>query len=193
MYGLILMTAVLGQPPQDMLAARVESLEARVAALEGKNAPAASGKTTYAEAYRQSLATGLPLLVWNGAAVCPPCVSSSSGEFVHFVGTVPGLPTDAITLSVPDGGEMLTVGVVDRWVGGDATYGHLPSVRRALARWRARRQVTMAADDFRNGSFVAAGYARVAESAPAVSYYSVPLSAAPCATCGNGGMTYRRR
>ncbi len=158
------------------LAGRVNGLEQRVAAIEAKMGMTAitTGKRTYEDAYAKALATGLPLVVWNGSAICPPCIDSTDGtEFINFVGTVPGCPTNAITVSVPSGQEILGVGAVDQWITNDATYGHVPSVRRLLQRWRNR--------------FVAQAATASYSFAPAVSYGSPMLmmgSSGGCATCG---------
>lgn len=131
------------------LAARVLSLEGRVSALEkladhavetGAIA-APDRKLTYAEAHARALTEGKPLVVWSGAAVCPACVHDTEGEFVNYVGVVPGLAPDAVSVYVPEGGTLHAAGDVAWWMTGDRTFGHVPSVRRILANWRANRVV----------------------------------------------------
>lgn len=121
---------------------RVTSLEVRVDALERTHATT----DLYADAKRRALAENKPLLVWSGSAVCPACVHDTEGEFVSWVGTHPDLTPNAITVAVPDGGQLLDVATITNWVVSDPVRGHVPSIRRALARWRERREVTRGSD-----------------------------------------------
>lgn len=94
-------------------------------------------KLTYEEARSQAIAEGKPLVVWSGSAVCPACVQTLSGDVVSYVGPVRGLPANAIIVAMPDGrGDVLQVNTITEWITGDATFGHVPSVRRAVRRYR---------------------------------------------------------
>lgn len=145
------------QLPQSTLPERVTSLEARVAALE-KHLPQTTLPTadccddhhavTYADAYAQSMREGKPLVAWvgGGDAVCAACVNTLKDEAVHLVTkTLPGVVPDgerALVVMVPENGTMLVPARITQWITGDATWGHTPSIRRALDSWRTRRAVT---------------------------------------------------
>lgn len=127
------------------------TLAAGAPAADGRwDAPAEDRPLTYAEAYHRALATGKPLLVWVGGNFCPRCVDDSSGEFVHcFVPAFEDAVSPSIVVSVVDGGQLLRVGDVQWWVENHREFGHLPSVRNVIRRWRdarpARRAVAQAA------------------------------------------------
>jgi hypothetical protein len=137
----------LPPPPHDMLVGQLADLERRVAALESRagilpiHAPAAR-HDTYAEARARAIRENLPLVAWSGSAICPPCVASTEGEFVNWVGTHPDLTPNALTVAVPEDGDLWNVATVTTWQTGHAEFGHVPSIRRVLANWRDRRQVT---------------------------------------------------
>ncbi len=96
---------------------------------------------TYSEAYRQAVKEDKPLVVWVGGEFCPDCVRDSAADFVHvFVADFPGATAPAIVVALPEDGELVRIGDISWWITGDKTYGHVPSVRRAIANWRATRQ-----------------------------------------------------
>ena len=99
---------------------------------------------TYAECRQRALAEGKPLVCWvgTGDVVCPACVKQLAAEAVHHVTpTFPGVTGNAIVVAVPEGGELLRVADVTRWTTGDPSWGHVPSVRRAIQNWRTHRRV----------------------------------------------------
>lgn len=107
-----------------------------------------TGALTYPEAVKLSLATGKPLIVWVGGDVCERCVRESASDFVHvFVSEFPGVTAPALVVAVRE--DMTTtvgsaaalswVETVDWWIEGDKQFGHVPTVRGAIARWRERR------------------------------------------------------
>jgi hypothetical protein len=138
-----------------LLDRRVAALEERIAALEAgapksaahaHHAPAPAADTyaaAYAAAYARAVAEGKPLVCWvgGGDAVCPACVKTLAGEVVsHVAPTLPGVAGQALVVGMPDGrGQLDQAAVVTQWITGDATWGHVPSLRRAIARWRATR------------------------------------------------------
>lgn len=95
---------------------------------------------TYADAHRDSLRTGKPLLVWVGGNFCNRCVEDSREEFLHvFVDDWQGQKGPATILLVPaDDGHLYRAATVTKWTVGSRDWGHIPSARRLLADWRAR-------------------------------------------------------
>jgi hypothetical protein len=183
------------------LTGRVADHEQRIAALEQRAGIKAdmgipvSGKRDYATAYRLALSRNLPLLTWNGSAICESCIHQTDGtEFISYVGTVDGCPANAITVSVPQGGELVGVGVVDQWITNDQTFGHLPSVRRLLQRWRnrgfaAQPEATTFAT-YTPAALAGYGYGR-----PMMTGMMSGAGGGGCASCGGGGGVglFRRR
>jgi hypothetical protein len=166
----VLLTAALAlaQPPRDDLAAAVSRLEAshaesrrllnarldridaRLDALEGrakptpKPIPSDPDALSYAEAYALALKRGKPLVVWVGGNFCKQCVRDSAKDFVHYFTDEPSafgpdLPVPSILVYVPEAGGLPNAGVIDWWIEGDAEFGHLASIRNAIRRWRERR------------------------------------------------------
>lgn len=142
---------------------RLTALETRVTALEGNQLPpprpghapgtepvnvAHVEKLTYAEAHAKALAENLPLVCWvgGGDAVCPACVHTLADEVVSFVGdSVPGNQPGTVQtgpglfVAMPEGGNMVWTAAITEWRTGDATFGHTPSIRRAIRHWREQR------------------------------------------------------
>lgn len=111
-------------PPQDMLAGHSHG--------------------TYEAAAARAIRENLPLVVWagNGDTICPPCVERLRDEAVHFMGgAYPGVG-NALVVQIPENGQLWTVSTITQWITGDQTYGHVPSIRRAIRAWRERRHVT---------------------------------------------------
>lgn len=97
-------------------------------------------KLTYAEGAKLSKKTDKPLVVWVGGEFCERCTHDSATEFVHvFVDRFDGVTAPATVVGVWEGEDLWRVGVADWWEVGHVTFGHLPTVRRALANWRANR------------------------------------------------------
>lgn len=167
LIGLVGVSAQAQTPSFEAFDQRVTALETRVDGIERRLGPpflrdtprdhSGDGKRTYASAYNLALDTGKPLLVWHGDAICERCVHESEGEFVNYVGAVPGLPTNVVTVGVPENGELVVAGVVDRWVTSDPVHGHLPSSRRVLANWRANRASRAAASATNSPRVMVAG------------------------------------
>ena len=128
-------------PPQDELAQAVYRAPA-----EPEQDMLETEKLSYPQARAKALALGKPLVCWVGVGdvVCPACVKTLSGEVVsHLTPTFAGVVGNAIVVGVPDGqGDLEHVATITRWTTGDATWGHVPSVRRAVAAWRDRRVKT---------------------------------------------------
>jgi len=92
---------------------------------------------SYGDACRESLRTGKPLLVWVGGNFCERCVADSKDEFIHhFAKSFPGVAAPAVVVAAPEGDWLTRVENITWWVEGDATFGHIPSARRALANYR---------------------------------------------------------
>jgi hypothetical protein len=109
--------------------------------------PGGQGQAAYAEARARAVRDGKPLVVWvgGGDALCPSCMHRLADEdgVVNFVApSFPDTPAQAIVVAVPEGGDLFRVATITRWVTGDPTWGHVPSVRRAVRNWRERRAVT---------------------------------------------------
>lgn len=102
----------------------------------------AGGKETYAEARARAITENKPLLVWVGEAICPACIRENKDEFVHYVSATWPDAKDAVVVADVKDGELYRVGSVTQWVTGDATFGHIPSSRRVLARWRSAGAVS---------------------------------------------------
>jgi hypothetical protein len=120
----------------------IRDLQARV---DGLFFSGGQGGAAYAEARRRALAENKPLVVWvgGGDALCPACMHTLGGEAVHHVAeSFPDTPASALVVAVPEGGDLFRVATITRWVTGDPTWGHVPSVRRALRNWRERRVTT---------------------------------------------------
>jgi hypothetical protein len=154
------------------------------------NFHSATGKRGYDEAYLLAMATNKPLVVWNGNAICEVCIHDTEGEFVNYVGTVPGLtPANTVTVCVPENNQMLRADVITSWTTGDATYGHVPSVRRALANWRQRRlaRTTGVQADYQSAMM---SYQPMMMQAPMM----MGMASGGCASCGtSSGRGFFRR
>jgi hypothetical protein len=105
------------------------------------------GQATYAEARAAAIRDGKPLVVWvgGGDALCPSCMHRLAEEdgVVNVVApSFEDTPTRALVVGVPEGGELLRVATITRWVTGDPTWGHVPSIRRAVRNWREHRAIT---------------------------------------------------
>ena len=138
--------------------------------------PAADRPPTYAEAYHRALTTGRPLLVWVGGNFCPRCVNDTAGEFVHaFVDSFPEAVVPSVVVAVPEGGQLTRVADVTSWVEGDATFGHIPSVRRVLANRRPVRRALGAVAQ------AAARPMAVAPPAPMLPMTLIPVTSPPAA------------
>lgn len=99
----------------------------------------------YITAVREALATGKPLLVWVGGEFCPQCVTDSADEFVHhFTATFEDAVSPSIVVAVVDDGRLMRVGDVQWWIEGSPIFGHLPSAREVIRRWRDARPVRRA-------------------------------------------------
>lgn len=102
--------------------------------------PAEPAPLSYGDAYRESLRTGRPLLVWVGGNFCERCVNDSADEFIHhFTASWPGAPVPSVVVAVPEGDGLTRLDTLTRWIEGDATFGHLPSVRRIIEGAKARK------------------------------------------------------
>jgi hypothetical protein len=108
---------------------------------KGVPPPAAAEKPlTYYEAEQKALKEKRPLIVWVGGNFCQECVKSSGSDFVHcFVPTFEGVSAPAIVVGVVDENKLLWAGEVTWWVEGDREFGHVPSIRNVIRRWRERR------------------------------------------------------
>lgn len=96
---------------------------------------------TYRDACSLAMALSKPVVVWVGGNFCERCVSDTRNEFVHhFTATFEGAVAPAIVVGVPDGNGLTRIATITSWVEGDATHGHVPSIRRAIRNWRASRQ-----------------------------------------------------
>lgn len=125
---------------------------------------------TYSEAVQLSKQTGKPLVIWVGGEFCPQCVQASAEDFVHvFVEEFPGATAPATVVGVWEGNDLLRVGDMDWWVVGDKTFGHVPSVRRALANWRANRR------HFRQSQPQTMGYSSSSYMMQRSSYSTIPM------------------
>ncbi len=100
--------------------------------------------TSYADALAKALKENKPLVVWvgGGDALCPACIQTLKDEAIHCVTqTLPDTPTKALVVAFPENGQMWRVATITQWTTGDATWGHVPSIRRAMANWRSHRRV----------------------------------------------------
>jgi hypothetical protein len=161
---------LLAQPPRDDLAAamvrlqashaatqrllnaRLDRIDARLDALEGRakppgKPPADPDALTYAEAYALALKKKKPLVVWVGPGnVCKECVRASAKDFVHYFTDEPSafgpnIVAPSILVYVPEAGGLPNAGVIDWWIEGSPDFGHLASIRNTIRRWREKRQV----------------------------------------------------
>jgi hypothetical protein len=115
--------------------------------VDGLSSPGGQGRAAYAEARARAVRDGKPLIVWvgGGDALCPSCMHRLADEdgVVNFVApSFPDTPAQALVVAVPEGSDLFRVATITRWVTGDPTWGHVPSVRRAVRNWRERRAVT---------------------------------------------------
>lgn len=103
----------------------------------------AARSLTYADARAKALAEGKPLVVWvgGGDALCPACVGRLDECVHHVAATFPGVTGQALVVAVPEGGDLLRVADITRWTTGDASWGHVASIRRAISNWRSHRRV----------------------------------------------------
>jgi hypothetical protein len=136
----------------------------------------------YDRAARLAKETGKPLVVWVGGNFCDRCVQESRDEFVHvFADSFPGAADRSTVVGVWEGDEFVRVADMDWWVVGDATFGHVPTVRRALRNWRdSRTHFRQSAPGMRGGTFsvrAAQGWGSSAMSQPMTSSFS-PRAAA---------------
>src|SRR5258708_36090878 len=86
----------------------------------------------------------VPLVVWvagTRGSICPGCMTKLQGEAIHAVQkTFSDVPeTGGIVIGVPEDGDLVRVATITEWTTGDRVFGHVPSIRRALAAWRLHR------------------------------------------------------
>lgn len=98
---------------------------------------------TYSEARLLALRENKPLVVWVGGNFCEQCVKDAGQEFIH-VFVADGWEGNAGPMTVvglPEDGEMWKIGMANWWEVGSKTHGHIPTVRRIIANWRANRRM----------------------------------------------------
>jgi hypothetical protein len=151
--------------------ARLMSVEGRVSALEAKFAatapvpvPPAPALGSFQSAQNRAVAESKPLIVWAGKSLCPGCVTSTADKYVHYVGTPPGFPTDALIVGLPENGAVKTIAIETTWPA-----GHIPTVEEAIRRYRAGVSVGMTATvstgmSYSGMSYASAGYSSASYS-----------------------------
>jgi hypothetical protein len=107
----------------------------------GATSPVPAAPLSYKDARARALWYDKPLVVWVGAGVCPGCIAKMEDEVVScVVKDFEGVPEGGgLVVGVPDGtGDLTRVATITEWETGHATWGHVPSIRRALTAWRIR-------------------------------------------------------
>lgn len=189
LFALACTAAKPAEPDFSAFDKRLAALESRVTALEKladhalETGALAAPKRTYEQAHAESLASGRPLVVWQGSAVCPACVQNTADEFVHCVtSNLEGTNPNSVTIYVPENGTLQTAGEVTWWVTSDKTYGHIPSVRRILANWRANRTMHRQMMPAAYGGGMGVGYRAMAVVTAPVRMMA--RARGGCASCG---------